>query len=180
MENGWFVVCSPLTGRVVAVNRMVDPEDNKVAEATFHKALVAGRVPRKRVDCLIYDRMCRLSESMKATGKFRQVKHYAIDKLHGRKHDHQCACNPKTNCRLSHRLEGVNTMLCEQTFSWFRRYSHCFNTMRPLRHRFVVLNYLGKHNDFVDGGLASYLSPMSGIRTKGQSVPYDCNVDTAE
>lgn len=96
--------------RVVSANRMIDPEDNKVAAATFLKALVAGRVPRKRVDCLIYDRTCRLTKSMKATGTFRQVKHYAIDKLHGQKHDKHCDCNPLTNRCLSNRLKGVVRM----------------------------------------------------------------------
>ena len=172
--NGWFVVCSAKTGEVAAATTMYDPENNDIAEQTFARALNGGRRVRRQVNCLVYDRMCKLKPHLQGKPSFRNIRHFAVDKLHGKKHGVRCACNPEHVPSLKRRFRGVNTNIAEQTFSWFRRYAHSFNPMSKLRHKFMVLNYLGKHNQFVRAGEASYLSPIVINSKKPRSRPYGC------
>ena len=81
MTNGWFVVCAPKTGTVVAASQMFDPENNAIASSTFEKAL---RNPgNKKVDCLYYYRMCSLENTLRPIKAFRKIKFFSCDRLHG-------------------------------------------------------------------------------------------------
>ena len=46
--------------------------------------------------------------------------------------------------------------------------------MKPMRHRFLVLNYLARHNACVLKGDVSYLSPIIRTRKRRLSTPYAC------
>ena len=169
-NNGWFVVCAPATGEVLAASQMRDPENNAIAKETFQKAL--KKCPR--VNCLIYDRMCTLHKRLRPKAEFRKIKHFAVDKMHARGHSRECLCNPTHIPELKRRVRKLNTQICEQTFSWFRRFAFTFNVMSPLRHRFITLRYLAKHNECISHGDCAYLSPMSRSRKRARSTAYEC------
>jgi hypothetical protein len=105
---------------------MFEPENNEITAQSFEKAL--PHLPS--CDCLIVDRMCKASKMLKAREAFSNIKYYSSTKLHGRKHVKQCPCNPHHKVSLKRRLRGVNTMVAEQTFSWFRGFARTFNEMR--------------------------------------------------
>ena len=72
------------------------------------------------------------------------------------------------------KVSGVNTQISEQTFAWFRHYAFTFNSMRPLRHEFLVHLYCRLHNEQIDSGDRGHLTPICRIR-KQKSVPYPCS-----
>ena len=172
MANGWFVVMDPKTGLVAAATVMTAPEDNRVAINTFAKALKKFT----RVNCLVYDRMCKLMQAAAKMDEFKNIKSWSIDKFHAQKHKAGCKCNPLRVRKLTVRLAKMNTNVCEQTFAWFRRYNTTVNHMQPLRRRFMVLNYLARHNKCVLDGNTSYLSPMIRTSKKRKATPYMLSV----
>ena len=87
----------------------------------------------------------------------------------------KCACCPKNHQRLRRRLRHVNTVICEQTFSWFRGYARSFLTMRAARHHFAVLAFSRWHNQLVDAGDLDHLNAFSANKRARSSKPYTCN-----
>ena len=65
-------------------------------------------------------------------------------------------------------------MVAEQTFSWFRNFAFTLNSMRPLRHEFLVHHYCRIHNEQVDAGDIRHLTPAVRLGRR-QSVPYTCS-----
>ena len=116
-----------------------------------------------KMNCLVYDRMCKLKPSMSKKEEFRGNKTWAVDEFHSAQHSSSCKCNSKVVRKNANRLRNVNTVVCEQTFAWFRKYNTTFNRMQPLRHRVLFMNYSAHHNECVLDGAATHLSPM--IRT---------------
>ena len=71
---------------------------------------------------------------------------------------------------MQKRLKGLNTSICEQTFSWFKNYGAMANEMRANRHKFLMLHFAVKHNEALEFGQAVYLRPHA----KKRSQPYAC------
>ena len=132
------------------------------------------------IDCnsFIHDRNCSTEPQLKKDPALKQIKFYAIDKFHAKKHKDTCLCNPHVVTRLKRRLARVNTSVSEQVFSWFRGYSRTLNEMKASRHHFLVLYYCAKHNKHIDAGSAKYLNAYSHLnRSKQkQSTPYSCSM----
>jgi hypothetical protein len=171
-KNGWFMVVDPRTRRIVSVSMMHKPECNDTAIGALER--VIHTYPK--VNVLIYDRACKLMPQATKRSRLRQIKTWAVDKMHGRKHTKGCKCNPHTVKKIWNRLRGINSSVCEQTFSWFRGYASTLNTMSPIRHRFMVLRYCQLHNGLVESGDVGHLNPCaktSKIR-KRPSSSYHC------
>ena len=63
--------------------------------------------------------------------------------------------------RIQRRLRHVNTSRSEQVFSWFRGYARSFNSLRPNRHKLLVLYYSRLHNAMIEAGDAHHLNAYS-------------------
>jgi hypothetical protein len=133
-SNGWFMMTDPACGRILSVEPMAGPENNDVAFRTIEK--VISHYPCASV--LIYDRACRLVQAGRGRRKLRQIRTWAVDKWHAYKHGKECVCSPWNHKNIERALNGLNTSVAEQTFSWFRSYASTFNSMRSLRHRFIA------------------------------------------
>ena len=74
---------------------------------------------------------------------------------------------PSTSLSPFHwrRLRYVNTSRAEQVFSWFRGYARSFNSLRPIRHKFLVLYYSRLHNAMIAAGDVQHLNAYSPKRT---------------
>ena len=95
--------------------------------------------------------------------------------MHAKTHVASCPNSPLTILRLKRRLKGVNTQVCEQTFSWFRGYTRSFNGLRPLRHHFAVLYFAKKHNELVDKNDTAHLNEFSpSNQARKKKIPYPC------
>ena len=99
----------PKTGTIAAATVMTSPENNSVAIGTFAKALKRFT----RVNCLVYDRMCKLKKAASKKNEFKRIKFWAVDKFHGTKHGESCECNPEYVRALKARVAKVNTVVCE-------------------------------------------------------------------
>ena len=172
--NGWFMVSNPADGRIVSVEQQVEPENNEVTARALGKVLVSY----PKVDCFLLDRNCKFAPRFKDLAKFKQIKTWAIDKFHGRKHNGKCPCNPYAHPKIMRRLKGVNTSVSEQVWSWFRNYSNTLNTMNSTRHKFLVLQYVRRHNAMMESGDTSHLNghaaARKGMGRKRPPTPYPC------
>jgi hypothetical protein len=130
----------------------------------------------KKCNTFVYDRACKVLPESTRRGTLPQLKHWAVDKFHAPGHNVKCKCSPLNVPLLHRRLRHVNTSICEQVFSWFRGYARTMNEMRQMRHRFLVLYYVKRHNELTVSGSASYLNPFSTTRRQQQAVRgYVCN-----
>ena len=68
----------------------------------------------------------------------------AVDKLHFRGH-RGSYCHEFCNPHDIKELEGVNTPVCEQTFSWLNKYNNCRN-MNEARFYFFFLYLIDLRN----------------------------------
>ena len=158
--NGWLMVSNPADGRVVSVELQVEPENNEVTARALGKVLVSY----PKVDCFLLDRNCKFAPRFKDLANFKQIKPWAIDKFHGLKHNGKCPCNPYAHPRITRRLKGVNTSVAEQVWSWFRNYSNTLNPMSSTRHKFLVLQYVRRHNAMMESGDTSHLNGHAAAR----------------
>ena len=152
-----------------AIVVMPAPEDNRVAIDTFARALKLFT----GVNCLVYDRMCKLTQAAAKMDEFKNIRSWSMSKFHAQKHKPGCKCNPIRIRKLAVRFAKMNATVCEQTFARFRRYGITCKHSQPLRHRFMVLNDLARHNQFVLDGHTSYLSPMIRTSKKRKATPYE-------
>ena len=74
--------------------------------------------------------------------------------------------------QLDRRLKGVNSSICEQTFSWLKKYNGTLNEMRANRHIFMMHFLAKKHNHVLAHGRPEYLHPYGRKRVASQS--YTC------
>lgn len=172
--NGWFMLICPADGRIVGVNQMLHPENNNIVTETLTKIL--PEYPK--ADCFIYDRNCAYERSARANPLLKQLKYFAVDKWHGSHHTSACPCRPQSVRRLGRRVKGVNTAICEQTFSWFRTYARVLNEMRPLRNRFLVLYFCKEHNQALSSKTSVPLHVNNGpLKTprKRPAGAYSCS-----
>ena len=110
---------------------------------------------------------------MKATrGQIWGLKKYAKDKFHGSGHKASCPAKPYAILALLKRLSGINTVVSEQTFSWFRGYARRMDELKPARRQFLVPIYAKMHNDLLEKGDTSHMGPHPR-RGARRSSPYD-------
>ena len=126
------------------------------------------------VDLIIYDRACKIVKEFSALPAFARIKTFAVDKMHGLRHNKRCLCSPWNHRRIMTRLRGLNTARPEQVFSWFRNYSTTLNSMESDHHRLRVLAYCRMHNELVDDGDLEHLNPIQPARPPSDSQPYAC------
>ena len=60
MHNGWFMVMEPISGRVVGISEMKDPENNEIVFKTLRKVL--PQFPKATLG--IYDRACKVCDAV--------------------------------------------------------------------------------------------------------------------
>lgn len=170
--HGWFMVMDPANGRIVSVVQQFEPENNAVCIEALEKVIhIYGNV-----DAFILDRNCKFAPTASARPKLAQIKTWAIDRFHAHRHSSTCPCNPYSKKAIKKRLQGVNTSVCEQVWSWFRGYAPTFNTMNSKRHRFIVLCYCRRHNDMLSKGDTDHLPRFpASERGKRATTPYTCS-----
>ena len=101
---------------------------------------------------LVYDDACHLYDFSKkeelmsySNGtKFMGQLDMKIDRLHIANHTRQF-CKKYMNPHLGKELEGVNTVVCEQTFTHFNKYKFV-KTMNPARFHFCFIYMVDLHN----------------------------------
>jgi len=171
-NNGWFCIADPKSGRIWAMVPQVDPENNAVVTRALTKIIHNY----KNVDCWIYDRNCKYMKIAKNIDKLSQIEFWAIVKLHAYGHDDKCPCSHLNNRIIKRRLANVNTVICEQTFAWFRGYAAIFNHLRPNRHEFTVMYFAKLHNAMINKGDLAHLpnTDLGRFKRRRVSVPYDC------
>ena len=166
------MLVDPQSGRIVGVTPMRDPENNAVVTESLTKTL--PNYPN--VNVFVMDRVCGFKKTAEENPALAQIKYYSVDWLHAKGHIDDCPCNPYFIGRLSRRLGSMNTSVCEQTFSWFRKYAHSLNQMRPLRHHFMVLQFCARHNELVDRGDMGHLNPQANANASRRSNgSYPCS-----
>ena len=98
---------------------------------------VVGRYPY--VSCFIYDRACRILGDVAARRKaLWKIRTYTTDKFHGARHRRNCRAKPFSSPPLTKRIEGLNTIIADQTFSRFRGYAWSMIELRQARRKFLV------------------------------------------
>ena len=169
--NGWFMLCDPKSQRVVTVLPQINPENNAIVRESLLKALPLY----PNCDTFVYDRNCGFAPSHERLDEFAQIKYWPVEPWHGVKHKERCKYCTKNNASYKRKLRGVNCSICEQTYSWLRNYARTLNEMRDLRHHFMVLHYVRRHNDNLKSGRVDYLNEFSQKFQKGKgNGHYDC------
>ena len=168
--NGWFFFVCPKTGRILRAKPMRGPENN---------ALVIGEIREMArlypyLNCVVYDRACKIQRGVVRLRKeLRQIRTFTTDKFHGARHSAKCPCSPFACRRLMGRIDGVNTVAAEQTFSWFGNYARTFNELGRNRHHFLVYRYAAIHNELLGRNSTAHLNPYIHQK-KERSTPYAC------
>ena len=72
-------------------------------------------------------------------------------------------------------MDGLNSAVSEQVFAWFRGYARNFNSMKPLRHHFLVLYCCRRHNACGDANDTEHLNKYKKAAAKSRGS-YDCAV----
>ena len=107
-----------------------------------------------------------------------QLKHIAVKKWHQHGHNNKCKNSPNNVPALKRRFSRVNSSIAEHTFSWFRGYARLFNSMRAVRHHFVVLLFARKHNALMDRNSTSHRSAcVTRAKRKPANSSYHCNLN---
>ena len=114
------MLVDPASARILSVKPMAAPENNDVVT----RALADVLPLYPHLNTLIMDRVCGYKRAAGQNPNLSQLKFFIVDWFHARGHVGGCQCNPRTNKALGRRLGSLNTSICEQTFSWFRKYSH--------------------------------------------------------
>ena len=113
---------------------------------------------------------CGLSPGAAKDKSFNRIKTWCVDRFHAGGHSDNCPCAPLVHRRLERRLEGVNTSVAEQTFSWFRSYASIFSTMSPVVHRFMVLIFAHRRNNLIRTRAATHLNEFSTRKKLAQAA----------
>ena len=90
-----------------------------------------------------YSEKMEQKDQSEMTSVFANLKK-AVDKLHFRGH-RGSYCHEFCNPHDIKELEGVNTPVCEQTFSWLNKYNNCRN-MNEARFYFFFLYLIDLRN----------------------------------
>ena len=153
-DHGWFMLVDPKSKRILSVEKQIRSESNAVVLSSLRNVIHLY----ENCNAFVMDRNCKFKATGIADPKLKNIKYYIIDKWHAKKHCKKCKCSPENHQSLRRRLRGVNTSICEQTFSWFRGYARVFNELRPKRHSFLVLYFAALHNSMVDAGDVGHMN----------------------
>ena len=148
---------------------MYGPGNNEIVLSGLEDVLC--RYPY--VNCFIYDRARKILKDDKARRRSMwKIKTYAGDKFHGVGRKSSCPINPYSSPQAMRRLRGVNTVVGEQAFPWFRRYARRMGELKPERRQFLVPIYAEGRNKLLAIGETSRLNPYrkSGLR---RPIPYE-------
>ena len=156
------MLTNPGDGRVLAVEQQAQPDNNHVKITALQKVTQI----HTSVDLVTHNRACVLEPEVRRRGLFPLVEHWGVDFWHGHKHNKKCKCNPHHVRRLKRRMQGLNTSVSEQVFSWFRGYARALNPLRARRHKFMVLRFCVMHNASIDSGRATYLNVCKHVWRK--------------
>ena len=107
--NGWYMNCDPRSGRILSVELMYEPENTEVKIKSIEK--IINLYPN--FDTYIHDISCKLAPSLEKNDVFPQIKNYAVDKFHAKKHTKHCRYSPYNVKSLEERLHGINTNMAE-------------------------------------------------------------------
>eukprot|EP00972_Heterocapsa_arctica_P085518 12602789-Heterocapsa_arctica.AAC.1 len=80
--NGWLMVVDPRTQRILSIADMVDPENNQVVFEAVERVIRTYR----NMDCIVYDRACKMMPAAGERPLLKQVKTFAVDKFHALNH----------------------------------------------------------------------------------------------
>ena len=165
-----FPICHK-TGRILHAVPMFHPENNALVLDELEN--VVERYPF--ANCFSYDRAWKiLLDVQKRKAAPWKIRTYATDKFHGWRRKKSFLANPFSSAKLMRRIEGLNTSVAEQTFSWFRGYARSTNEMKPQRRQFLAPLYAKIHNALLERGATSRLNPYSCQRAK-RKTPYECD-----
>jgi hypothetical protein len=172
--NGWLMAVDPRTARtlrILSISAMEAPENNQVAFEAVER--VIRLYPN--MDCIVYDRACKMLPAARQRPLLKQVKTFAVDKFHAQNHGATCRCSPLNVRRIRTRLRDVNTSAAEQVFSWFRGYAATLNSASSHHHRFLALYLCRKHNDLIASSGADHMNPHGNARKRKRATePYGC------
>jgi hypothetical protein len=96
----------------------INPENHEVVT----RALKKVTKKQKNIDCFIYDRNCKYSKEGCKVEELSNIEYWPLTKLHAHKHNRKCPMSHLNSKKMKRRVAGINTMICEQTFAWFRKY----------------------------------------------------------
>lgn len=156
------------SGFVVHVHHLRTPEDNN--------DLITGAEACKKkfrnLSLIIYDRACRLKPKTRAKLDLM----LAVDRMHQQKHSKDCSFCEKNSRPIKKRMKAVhNTMAAEQTFSWLRSFVPVLNPLGALRHEYLLLKFVARHNKLVlKKKKLSHLPKLVGAHKKQKSCSYSC------
>ena len=152
--------------RILRAKPTQKPEGNDILD----EAISAVMPLYKNMNCAVVDRACCFLPRAVKSKRFKQVKHWIVDKFHA----YSCVRNPLHRPSLARRIRNTNTSAAEQVFSWFRGFARILHEATPERHAFKVLYYCTLHNRAVEQRRTGYLNQYVKRRKKKQSKPYSC------
>ncbi len=144
-RTGGVLVGGRPCGMVNFIEEIANGESIRQVAATLE------RVVDDSTECLVYDDGCHLRRHIeKIEGPSNlKGKDVRIDRVHFPNHiDPWCIENLDPDD--SPFLDGVNTEVMEQLFSWMSKYSFMVRQMNRPRHNFFLLDILDKHNFQLD------------------------------
>ena len=94
-SNGWFMCCDPVSGRILGLEVMHEPENNDHAINMLESTLWLY----PSLTCCVYDRACSLKPSAEELTSLEQITHYVVDWFHAYGHNKKGACNPRVLAR---------------------------------------------------------------------------------
>ena len=171
--NGWWMLTTPKTGRILCVIPMYNPENNAIKLESLDKVLHLY----PKCDTFLHDCACKLAPEAIKTGKYKQIVYWSVDRFHAKKHGKSCKYSPYNDDKLQKRLDGINTSISEQVFNWFRSYARNMNKMNRFRHQFLVYYYCKLHNEILESEETRHLNKYSFIakgKKKRNQRRYEC------
>ena len=154
------MLVDPRSKRILSVVKQDEPENNKIKAESLLK--IISLYPK--LDCFIHDRACGFEKYGRKLVQLKQIIYYSLDRFHGRMHKNSCKNKIQNNKVLEKRLNGINTSISEQIFSWFKRYAKTFNNLSTTRHHFLVLYFSHIHNVISSIGQLHHLNAFSTRR----------------
>ena len=134
---------------------MRGPENNALAIGGIREMI--RKYPY--LNCLVYDRACKIQRGVsRIRNEIGKIRTFATDKFHGARQSTKCPCNPFARKKLTRRIEGVNTVAADQSFSWFRNYARAFSELGGNRNHFLVYRYAAIHNELSDRKSTAHLN----------------------
>ena len=102
----------------------------------------------QKIEVIVYDDGCHLAKH-KNSKPFSYPNltqcEIKIDNFHYRNHVDKW-CRENMNPKTCSKLNGVNTEIMEQTFSWLKKFSSSLKYMNKFTFNFMILDIVDRHN----------------------------------